>query len=332
MTKRILVFGIVLTAALLVACGGGAGAQGPEGPEGPPGPPGPQGEAGTMAELTCSECHNDTTLITGKETAWGESVHGTGEAFVRGETASCAGCHSGGAFAMRAAEGMGPEDLEAGDPNPTRQDCRACHNIHMTYTSEDWGLTTTDPVDLYAYEGVTYDGGKGNLCVNCHQPRRGLVVEGGMVNVDSTHWGPHHGPQSALLLGVGGALDVEGSPSAHANVVEDTCVTCHLGPDDSHVFEPVLAACQECHADVEDYDVNGVQTEVAALGEELKAALIAKGMWDAEADHPVVGEYPEAEGAALWNYIYVVIEDKSMGVHNSDYAIALLQASIDALQ
>ena len=64
---------------------------------------------------------------------------------------------------------------------------------------------------------------------------------------------------------------------------------------------------------------------------ELSDALIAKGMLSEE-DDPVVGEYPEAEAAALWNYIYISHEDKSKGVHNPGYTIALLQASIDALK
>jgi hypothetical protein len=32
-----------------------------------------------QADLTCTQCHNDTTLITGKKAAWEESLHGTGE-------------------------------------------------------------------------------------------------------------------------------------------------------------------------------------------------------------------------------------------------------------
>jgi hypothetical protein len=51
-----------------------------------------------------------------------------------------------------------------------------------------------------------------------------------------------------------------------------------------------------------------------------------------EAPHPIVGKYPEAEAAALWNYILIAIEDGSHGVHNPAYTKALLQASIDALK
>jgi hypothetical protein len=282
-------------------------------------------------DLTCTVCHNDTTLITGKETAWSESVHGTGTAYVRGTSADCAGCHSGGAFSAMVAAGLTPNQVEAGDPNPTRQDCRTCHNIHTTYTADDWSLETTDPVTLIAFDGVTYDGGKGNLCANCHQPRTAFAAdENGMVNVSSTHWGPHHGPQSAMLLGVGGAGDTAGSASPHSMAVADTCVTCHLY-EGNHSFDPNVAVCQQCHSDATDFDVEGVQTQVEGLLSDLSDALIAKGMLSEE-DAPVVGEYPEAEAAALWNYIYVSHEDKSKGVHNPGYTIALLQASIDALK
>jgi hypothetical protein len=286
------------------------------------------------SDLSCTECHNDTTVITGKKAAWEESIHGTGEAFVRGTSAGCAGCHSGGAFKAMVAAGQTPAEVESGDPNPTHQDCRTCHEIHTSYTSADWALTTDAAVPLYAFEDATYDGGAGNLCAVCHQPRRLMdVADDGTVDWNSTHYGPHHGPQTAMLLGIGGAGEAaEGSPSAHYSMVENTCVACHVGENDDHSFEPNVAACQGCHADLADFDLNGAQTEVAGMLEELKAALVAKGMLEEEADEAIVGVYPEAEAAALWNYIYIAHEDKSMGVHNSAYTKALLEASLAALQ
>ena len=335
MSKKLVLFfaGIVLLMLALITFAGSANAGATDNAAGvthaAASLAGPVAQAG--GDLTCTVCHNDTTVITGKETAWSESVHGTGTAYVRGTSADCAGCHSGGGFSAMVAAGLTPDKVEAGDPNPTRQDCRACHNIHTTYTADDWSLETTAPVTLYAFEGVTYDGGKGNLCANCHQPRRAFAAdENGMVNVDSTHWGPHHGPQTATLLGVGGAGDVEGTRSPHAMAVADTCVTCHLY-NDNHSFEPNVAVCQQCHSDAENFDIEGVQTQVDGLVAELKDALIAKGLLDEEGE-PVVGEYPEAEAGALWNYIWVAVEDKSHGVHNPSYTIALLQASIDALK
>ena len=67
-------------------------------------------------DISCTVCHDDTTLITGKKTGWSESMHGTGEAFWRGTSAGCAGCHSGGGFSAMVAQGLTPETVEAGIP------------------------------------------------------------------------------------------------------------------------------------------------------------------------------------------------------------------------
>jgi hypothetical protein len=281
-------------------------------------------------------------LITGKEAAWEESLHGSGEAFVRGTSAGCAGCHSGGAFTAMVAAGQNPGTVEEGDPNPTRQDCRTCHEIHNTYTDADWAVTTEEPVELYAFEGMTYEGGEGNLCATCHQPRRGIdEIVDGMIEVTSTHWGPHHGPQSAMLLGLAGAgadgLALEGNPSSHYSMVEGTCVTCHMGEGASHTFEPDVAACESCHSGAENFDINGLQTEVQAMLDELETALLAKGWLERAPEeeggglHPAVASVPAGEAAALWNWIYVAHEDKSLGVHNPAYTKELLQAGLDSL-
>jgi hypothetical protein len=288
-------------------------------------------EGEEAADLTCSQCHDELGSHLRHQATWSETLHGSGEAFLRASNPGCAGCHSGATFSARIAEGLNPTDVEEGDPNPTRQDCRTCHQIHTTYTSEDFALETTDPVAFYALPDVTFDGGKGNLCANCHQPRAAFpeAVDGN-IEVTSARFGPHYGQESMLLLGVGGAGEVEGGPAAHYQVVEETCVSCHLG---NHTFEPVIAACQSCHTDAENFDINGVQTRVEELFAELEAALLAKGMIAGTPEEgylAVPGTYPEAEAAALWNY-RVLFEDRSRGVHNPEYTIALLEASIEAL-
>jgi hypothetical protein len=55
-------------------------------------------------------------------------------------------------------------------------------------------------------------------------------------------------------------------------------------------------------------------------------------MWDAEPDENVVGLYPEADAAALRNYINILKVDNSMGVYNSSYTNALLDDSLEELQ
>ena len=281
-------------------------------------------------EASCTDCHDDTTIITSKQTSLGTAVHGTGNAYLRGASGSCAGCHSGGAFSAAIAAGLQVNEASA-DPTPTRQDCRACHQIHTSYTGADWALETTDPVMLYAFEASTdalYNGGKGNLCANCHQPRRTIADADadGNIAVTSTHWGPHHGPQSAMLLGLGGA-GVEGEASLHASLVEDTCVTCHIGENMSHSFAAVEASCVACHG--ED-DLSPAQDAVDAKIEELHDLLEVAGLY--HDGHPVVGSYPAAQAQALWNYIFIAVEDGSHGTHNMAYTVALLDASIAAMQ
>jgi hypothetical protein len=134
-----------------------------------------------------------------------------------------------------------------------------------------------------------------------------------------------------MLMGLAGAGDVEGSPSAHYQMIEDTCVACHMGEGADHSFEPDVAACQACHADAEDFDINGVQTEVQAGLDELEAGLIALG-WLDEEGHPTVTQVPEAQAAALWNWIYIAHEDESLGVHNPAYTKALIEAGLEALE
>ena len=147
----------------------------------------------------------------------------------------------------------------------------------------------------------------------------------GMIEVDSTHWGPHHGPQSATLLGIVGA-GVQGSPSPHYKNVPDTCVTCHLGSTADHTFMPNVTTCQTCHTDAKNFDVDGVQTDVKGMLDDLQKALTAKGLLDDQGE-PVVGSYPEKQADALWNWLFLS-QDGSMGVHNPPYVKALLQASL----
>jgi hypothetical protein len=177
--------------------------------------------------------------------------------------------------------------------------------------------------------GGTFDGGLGNLCANCHQIRNELpvAVDGNIDLGTNTRFGTHYGAESQMLLGVGG-LGVEGSESPHFQLVENTCVGCHMGDERNHTYEPEVERCQACHTDAEDFDINGVQTDIGELLAQVKAALVANGIMTEEA-RSVPGVYPEAVASAMWNYKFVA-EDQSMGVHNSKYARALLEQALAA--
>jgi len=336
-TKKLLVLlgAMIAVTVLFTACAGPQGEPGPAGPAGPQGPAGPAGESASATDLTCTECHNDTAIITSKKANWEESLHGQGTAFAEeGNRNTCAFCHSGAKFSESVAAGITFDKVEAGDANPTHQDCRTCHQIHTTYTSADWALETEAPVTQIV-SGLTFDGGAGNLCANCHQARRYMAnfvdkTDATKYTSTSPRFNPHLSVQGDILLGSGG-FGVEGKPGAHYSMVEDTCVGCHMGGAETanHRMEPQLSKCQECHADAESYDINGAVTALEERMAELKAALTAKGLLD-ENGAVIPGTWDEATATAIWNY-EVIEEDASNGVHNPNYVNALIDAAFAAL-
>ncbi len=352
--KMLVLVGVLIIAAVVItACG-----TGPEGSAGPTGPAGPQGEPGpaaSAADLTCTECHNDTTLITSKVAQFEEtSVHGTGESFVRGEGTACAGCHGSEGAKVRINAGLPPHDESVtGVVNVSPFNCRTCHDIHTTYTGEDWALTGDAQPVKFEYSDGTFDGGQGNLCANCHQIRNAAPkVEGGNVAITSNRFGTHYGTEAQMLVGEGGLGEVTGSPSPHYSKVDDTCVGCHMGEESNHTYLPKVARCTDCHADTPNFDVNGVQTEVKAMLEELHTLFVEKNLMNPDevanpsslwgiydpaankwsnpsADVPLI--VPEAVANAMWNYKFVTY-DQSNGAHNTAYAKALLEAALETMK
>jgi hypothetical protein len=206
----------------------------------------------------------------------------------------------------------------------------------MTYTSEDWALTGGEKPVVLEKTGGTFDGGAGNLCANCHQIRNDPPkVEGGNVQITSSHYGTHVSAQASMLLGEGGLGGVTGGPGPHYSAVTDTCVACHMGPEFNHTYAPDVARCQSCHADAKDFDMKGTQTDVKAMVDELTAIFVAKGLlkddgtWAASSSAPLT--VTEDVANAMWNYNFVV-EDNSKGVHNSTFTKALLQQALDVMK
>ncbi|MHB1377314.1 MAG: hypothetical protein ACYCXB_07825 [Candidatus Humimicrobiaceae bacterium] len=293
---------------------------------------------------SCADCHNDTTLIVSKEVQYSNSVHGTGLNFER-NTADCAICHTSEGFTERIASGT--FKVAADIQNATPINCRTCHNIHKTYTKTDWSLASTDPVKLQL-TGDVYDKGSSNLCAQCHQPRPETAVPvagGAAVEIKSIRYGPHHGPQSSMLLGVGGYGEYKGS-NVHYDATKNGCIDCHMTDSAfgkqagghtlkmSYTFHEketeFLAGCLKCHEDIKTFDRNGVETEIAAKIEELRVLLVKQGLID-DKGAGIVGTFTSEQAGALWNY-KTVTEDRSNGLHNPGYAKFLLQTGIDALK
>lgn len=217
--------------------------------------------------------------------------------------------------------------------------CTTCHSDHKSFDFEndgnDLALRALDPVSLMT-DGTIIDYGDGsNTCINCHQPRRTAPIDdgAGMFTVTSTHWGPHHGPQSTVLEGIQGVLiaGTETYPSAGsaAHRTGSTCVSCHMGEstdgtDGIHTWVPTENACITCHPNGSP-PADFLASDMATLAGLLETVGIVQD------DHPVKGTYTILEAGAAWNYL-TILEDASGGVHNPKYAKALIKNSVQALQ
>ncbi len=311
------------------------------------GPPGPQGEPGVAGTMYgCADCHDADEELKAKQVQYAASTHATGGNFER-SSESCAICHTSEGFRQRLEAGTS-EDLAAAIENPTPQNCRTCHKIHETYTTDDWALRVTAAITL-ELTGTAYNQGDGNLCATCHQPRWSYdqpVVGGDDVTITSPDWGPHYGPQSAILTGVAGYGNFTRS-SVHYTAITDGCPVCHMADAygdqaGGHTWNMEYeynghdvandAGCESCHdmSNVDGFDRNGVQTDIEAKIAALKAALLANNLVTAD-DHTVPGTYTAAEAGALWNYL-LVLEDRSDGIHNPQYVEFLLDTALAALQ
>ena len=349
--KNYLLLACIFCFAIMMGLSACEGKDGLTGPTGPTGPAGPQGD-GTQ---NCVLCHGSSQLIAAKQFQWEHSVHALGGHYERNAT-SCAGCHTSQGFLERI-ETMSPNGVTA-EPieDPLPQNCYTCHQIHRTYTADDWAFTQPDPVTLWV-GGQTVDLGKANVCISCHQSRVASPAlpdpsTGGTVDIQTTRYGPHHGPQGVMLPGLNG-YELEGSQayenSAHtlllANNTSGACIVCHMGTAQAtesggHTFRVIsedgeinTAACSACHpvaADVEAL-VEDRQAQIEEKLAELEQLLVDRGLYNASSGQNTKGEFTGHEAGALYNFKFVE-EDKSRGVHNFKYAYALLVNSIEALQ
>ncbi len=237
--------------------------------------------------------------------------------------------------------------------------CQACHDPHSDeYPGQ---LRTTADVPLVTTQGrspVITEGGTGKLCMHCHHARRGPEAH---VANGSAHFGPHSNPQADMMKGESVFFGVAGPTFQWAGIshlnVQNSCKTCHLnmieypGPAGSavtgHTFMPTPEACVNCHGSISsfrdipaaaDFDgdgaIEGLQDEVEGLLAILKQAIVDDGLDTTLVNPPsflgAIGDTSVStvkQREAGWNYAYVY-EDKSKGVHNPDFAVQILQQTI----
>ncbi len=267
----------------------------------------------------------------------------------------CVKCHNGYYFVDITIRGNAApaENLTALDEGSTHISCAVCHDPHDNqYEAQlriDAAGTRTIPFD-----NTVVNGGKGNLCIECHNGRRNANDLNNMV-IGNSPRGMHGNGQGSLLFGVAGA-EVGSVPyekdHPHATWTNDSCVSCHmyLKPYENadnpalwgHTFEPQGVQCLQCHV--------GTEADVWALTEDFQSDIeellvqietLWPTAWKDTATTPPTLRFRDADPSdgsgpprndpsygdryrqIWWNYDYVGHEG-SYGVHNPRYAKQLL--------
>lgn len=253
----------------------------------------------------CAQCHDSGSGHQQIVWQWTQSTHGKinqlSDAYNR---TPCSECHAGEGFIDTRVNGKPSVAYPTGSHGAT---CSVCHDPHNSDNEHQLRIAGNFTFD----SGQTSkNAGLGGLCYRCHNTRTVTVAAG----IASSR-GVHHGPQADMLEGINGYdFSTELGPttmttSAHATVVPDTCVECHMAaPTQSgtgiitppkvggHTWamtddtlttpvQNVTNACGTCHAGLKtfdrtaraDYDgngkVEGIQTEVKGLMTIVKTAF-----------------------------------------------------------
>jgi predicted CXXCH cytochrome family protein len=240
------------------------------------------------AEL-CGSCHNGEHHPTYDE--WEESIHAYALEGLKSSSHAgdhCLVCHSADYIYDRTVT------IDTAQEGLT---CVACHKAHGSFNDHQLLLPGEE------------------ICISCHTM--------GDAQPGST---PHHASYE-MLMGFGG-YEWPGEPysnSPHTTMIPERCVRCHMWTEGmieenpavmGHTFEPNINVCQECHPSATDFNINGAQTEIEGLLEDLSAELEAGTEEDTYYDE------------ASFDYNFVNNDGGSKGVHNYDYAKKLLEDSI----
>lgn len=326
------------------------------------GPMGPTGADGIDANANCTECHSNNQIITAKMAQWNTSIHATGgnAPYASNNNVSCVKCHTSQGFLEYVAEGSAA-DLTI-PAEPLQINCYTCHKIHSTFTEDDWDLTLSGPQVLdvqYAGDDVIWDKGTSNLCASCHQtlPVTPAPVENGPdFEITNIYFGTHHAPMANLVLGKT-AFELTGTayPTSNYHSTADGCVTCHMSAPygdkagghnmglkyNVHGSSKMLyTGCTDCH-DVTTpgpaYGTLAFDAKIAAVYdniedklEKLAAQLAEAGLYNTETGRPNKGTF---EANAVYAYINysMIVDDRSLSLHNPPYIKVLLDNSIAAM-
>jgi hypothetical protein len=269
---------------------------------------------------------------------------------------ACVSCHTTAGFIEVQVFGSSIHDLTGAGDAATRTamvkdsighdqgiTCNACHgrNSAGNFASGD------NPLRFPRAE----------LCGRCHNNETVLFED------YAAHGEIVRHPQREMLAGNDGA-EVSGESygnSFHTTSPGSDCTACHYPneSDKSHDFEPTLSACQNCHNGLttfdrearDDYDgngdVDGIQTEIDGCMAILLDAILTtpthsgaaitygpSHTFEIDGDAGNTGALDDPEDTpfliAMFDYNWVDF-DASRGIHNTRYALNLIQNAYENL-
>jgi hypothetical protein len=315
----------------------------------------------------CAQCH-DEPWRHNKYSEYENSLHSEAlwsSSFAQGSSSqnnslgNCIRCHDAKGY-VNFTKGQTTNTTGMIEADHESITCAACHDPHGNENVASLRFTPAGSDTLG--NGYQYtEGGVGQVCMNCHKARRNNVAYTS-TPPNSSHWGPHHSVQADVLLGQNAAA-FDATPflsSPHKYAIQDACVTCHMAAttDTGTVTRDKVGghsftlhneendyyhskACVNCHGQKEnwdeflakgDFDGNGtvesIPAEIAGLEKALRIQLPPVGVdsisWEMirDANDPNLTK-------AYFNY-QLIAYDGSKGMHNTMFAVDVLQKSIVA--
>lgn len=305
--------------------------------------------ADNLSGATCAaQCH------TFQPAEWVSSRHGTAMENAGGMAAfidewgnpsqDCNNCHIGEGFLNKWDASYQDNPLSF-QTTANQITCGICHDAHDQHT--ELQLRAQVPIVLPNPAGYTISGwGMGLVCGNCHRDRRTPTQIQNQLDNGTSHFGPHSSPEADMVAGTG-TYEIPGysypaTPNQHANF-PNACVNCHMAEEEhaeagtthNHTFEPQLLTCQSslCHPGATSFNIEGVQDEVEALMNSLQTMILSNnpvladsGWSESTVGDTAISTYEDRVAAWAW---FFVEQDGTFGVHNKDYAMLILQNSID---
>lgn len=231
----------------------------------------------SFSATVCAICHGATERYNHYQ-QWQNSRHGNFFLAEWGSSSpSCARCHTAQGFLTWLPQLLSGNAGQLVDPDPQTpaneaifwtkdtvqpQTCVTCHDPHQTGTKAGIDndvvlrVSGNTPPLPGGFTGTNL--GNGAVCLICHESHQGTVNDSAVDDefFEGTR-APHFPTQGDVFLGRNAFFVDEGPQSKHANL-EDSCVLCHLIPEQAegsalpqrhmdHTFIASPDRCNDCH-------------------------------------------------------------------------------------